>query len=130
MTSKLVDGFNEDIPNDVYHGDRKYVSSSALKMILEDPRKYHQVYVLGEQVDQMNMDALNIGSYIHALILEPHVIESEFALFPKVMRRGEDWEKFQAENIDKIIITKNQHLQAKDLVSNFENTNVVVGYEV
>ena len=40
-------GFNEDISNDDYHNDREFVSSSGLKLMLKDPRKFYKNYVLG-----------------------------------------------------------------------------------
>ena len=45
---------------------------------------------------QGNMDALNIGSYVHSLILEPEKTEEEFVIYSGT-RRGKDWEAFSEE---------------------------------
>lgn len=127
VNSVLTLGFNKDIDNSTYHGDREYVSSSALKMINKDPRGYYKTYVLNEEVMMGNSAALDFGSYVHALILEPHLVETDFAIWEGKARRGKAYEEFVKENEGKIIITQSQQYQGSLLLENFNNSNVILG---
>lgn len=119
----LKEGFNEDISNADYHSDREYVSSSGLKLILEDPRAFEEKYVLGEEGFSASA-SMDYGSYVHARILEPHLIDSEFAVYPGAMRRGKEWEQFQDENEGKILLTNNQKNRADAAVELFNASKV------
>lgn len=123
---KLQPGFNEDISNENYHNDREYKSSSALKLILKDPREYYRKYVLNEQ-DSMNKDSLNIGSYFHTRILEPHLLDKEYAIFTGKSRRGKEWEEFEASAEGKTIITSSQKYLVDNMVEKFEQASVKIG---
>ena len=109
-------GFNPDISNDDYHADREFVSSSALKLILRDPKEYFKVYVKNEKDNGISKSAFDFGTYVHALILEPDTVEDEFAIFDGKTRRGKVYEEFVADNGGKIIITTSQANKAKDMV--------------
>jgi hypothetical protein len=120
-------GFNEDISNEDYHGDREYVSSSGLKLFLKDPRKFYKVYVENEPIEQEYKSALDFGTYIHARILEPHLLDDEFAVFEGTMRRGKAWEEFKENAGEKIIITNSQKQLADRMLKTYEETEVVLG---
>lgn len=122
--SILKEGFNQYIDNQEYHDDREYISSSGLKLILDDPREFHRRYVLNEPQESRNSASLDFGSYVHALILEPHLVEKEFAVYEGTQRRGAKWEKFQLDNLDKTIITKSQAVEAAKAVEIFNNSKV------
>jgi hypothetical protein len=123
-------GFQAGISNEEYHADRTYVSSSVLKLLEKDVRSYYKQYVLGEEKLFGNQGAMDLGSYIHALILEPHLVDVEFAVFDGAMRRGKAWDAF-LEDTDpaKTIITKSQAVLANDLVEEFYATSVKIGDE-
>jgi len=127
--SKLPLGLTENISNNRYHDDREYISSSGLKLMLKDGRSFHNQYVLGNKQEFSNQTALDMGTYIHALILEPHLVEEEFAIFPGAIKRGKDWNAFKADknNDGKIIMSKSQYNQAKVLIDNFNEASVVLG---
>ena len=115
-------GFNNEISNEDYHGDRTYVSSSALKLILKDPKEYFKVYVKNEK-NNISRAAFDFGTYVHALVLEPETIDKEFALFEGASRRGKVYTEFKEINKGKIIITKSQALKADVMVEKLrENT--------
>lgn len=120
-------GFNPGISNEDYHGDREYISSSGLKLFLKDPRKFYKVYVENEPIEQEYKSALDFGSYIHARILEPHLLDEEFAVFEGTMRRGKVWEEFKENAGDKIIITSSQKSLADKMLKTYEETEVVLG---
>jgi hypothetical protein len=123
---KLKPGFNNDISNDHYHSNREYKSSSALKLILKDPREYYKKYVLGES-EPLKSDSLNVGSYAHTRILEPHLEEVEYALWTGSRRSGKEWEKFVEENQGKTIITSSQKYLVDQMIANYEEAHVVIG---
>jgi hypothetical protein len=75
----------------------------------------------------MNQVALDIGSYTHTRILEPHLVEAEYAIYPGVMKKGAKWEEFKANNEDKTILTKSQSDMVDKLVKNFESAKVILG---
>jgi hypothetical protein len=101
--------------NETYHKDRKFKSSSTLKLFLKDPREYHKRYVLGEEREDTYKSAYDFGSYMHSLLLEPEKTEDEFAVFDGATRRGKAYEEFKEANEGKTIITASQAQQAQDL---------------
>ena len=123
---KLKLGINEYISNEDYHADREYISSSGLKKILVDPRGFYKEYVLNEG-SQLSSSALDFGSYLHCAILEPHLLDEEFAVYDGAMKRGKKFEQFAEENEGKTIITTSQEQQAKRLINNFNEATVVIG---
>tara|TARA_A100001037_G_scaffold306016_1_gene348653 strand:+ start:1188 stop:1979 length:792 start_codon:yes stop_codon:yes gene_type:complete len=101
--------------NESYHQDRKFKSSSTLKLFLKDPREYYKRYVLKEPREEMYKSAYDFGSYMHSLILEPEKTIFEFAIFEGATRRGKAYEEFKSNNEGKTIITASQAQQALDL---------------
>jgi len=122
----LKAGLNLDIANDDYHADREYISSSGLKLMLKDPRSYYKQYILGEK-ESFSSTAMDMGSYIHSLILEPHLTEAEFAIYPGATRRGSVWEDFKALNSHKTIITKSQADKADAMIKEYNEGSIILG---
>jgi hypothetical protein len=120
----MKEGFNDNISNEEYHGDREYISSSGLKLLLKNPSEFVKVYINGEKVDNSNQSAMDFGSYVHALILEPHLVEAEFAVFEGLIRRGKDWDDFSENNKDKKIVTSNQRDEALRFLKTFHEKEV------
>jgi len=77
--SELQEGFNKGISNTKYHADRTRISSSGLKAMLNTPRIFYNRYILNTKLPQKNQTALDIGSYTHGAILEPELLDEEFA---------------------------------------------------
>jgi len=116
---KLNEGINEQCTNEEYHGDREYVSSSVLKYVLYDPEYYYKHYVLKEPkiVKPNQQKAFDFGSLVHAMILEPHIVDDEFAFYTGgKIRRGEKYTDFCEANKDKIVIMPSQ----KDLADSMK----------
>jgi len=123
---KLTNGFNEKCSNEEYHDDREYKSSSALKLILKDPRQYYKNYVLNEP-QNFNSDALSIGSYAHTRVLEPHLEEVEYAIFTGTRRSGDVWKEFKEANEGKTIITASQKSLVEGMMRSYEEASVKLG---
>jgi PDDEXK-like domain of unknown function (DUF3799) len=118
---------NIELSNEAYHNDRKYVSSSGLKLLLKSPKEFHDKYVLGKITVDKKSDALIFGCYIHSLILEPETVCNIYTVFPGAIRRGKEWESFLLLNDGKIIITASQHDQAMKLIDSFNKAVVTIG---
>lgn len=56
--------------------------------------------------DRTDTKALSLGRAIHMAVLEPDAFLHEVAVYPGKVRRGKEWDAFQAENVHKQIITK------------------------
>lgn len=57
--------------------DKLFLSPSALKMLVETPKKYHDYYVLGNK-ERKSAKFFDEGTLIHALVLEPETINDKF----------------------------------------------------
>lgn len=125
---KLINGFNEKCSNEEYHADREYKSSSALKLILKDPREYYKQYVLNEP-QTFSSDALAIGSYAHTRVLEPHLEEEEYVFWTGSRRSGDIWKAFKhdAEESGKTIITASQKALVDSMCREYEKASVKIG---
>lgn len=123
---KLTEGFNTQCSNDEYHAERDHKSSSVLKLMLKNPREYHRKYVLNE-VENKSSPALIIGSYAHTRILEPHLVDEEYAIYTEGQRRGQKWKDFQEANDGKAILVSSQKSLVDSMVSQYEKSSVILG---
>jgi exodeoxyribonuclease VIII len=100
-------GVYEGMPNDEYHRS-PCLSSSALKLLAENPARYQWEYLLGNRREET--PALLTGTVLHSMVLEPETVKETIAVAPNVDRRTKagkaEWAKFQAENEGKQIITQ------------------------
>lgn len=91
-----------DMPNEIYHSHREYISSSQIKDLLKNP------YLFFNPVEKEHKKEFDIGSAIHSLILEPENFVNEFAVAPGIDKRTKtgkaSWTKFIEENNGKIIL--------------------------
>lgn len=117
---QLKDGINE-CSNAEYHGDKNYLSSSVLKTLYKSVEQYHKEYILGEKPEFKNVDALNEGSYMHTLILEPHLADKDYVIFDGNYKRGSDWEAFKESHSNKTILSRPQEYRCKKLYKAYKN---------
>lgn len=101
-------------PNEVYHSDNGFVSSSALKLILEDPIKYKAKYI-DKTLKQEQKDAFDVGNAFHTKLLEPDKFDKEYAKFDG-MKKGKKWTEFKDKNKNKTILGNKQWLEYELLV--------------
>lgn len=102
---KLNMGVNAGLTNAEYHAEKEHLSSSNLKTLLKSPAAFYDEKILGNK-KSMSSSALDLGSYVHTLILEPNQVEAEYAKYTGWRRQGADFEKFKAENPNKIILSE------------------------
>jgi hypothetical protein len=91
----------EDLPAHIYHADRDALSSSLIKPLLISPAHF--------QASLANpfkrTDAMDFGSLLHLLVLEPQLVESEVAVFPGIKDgRDADFKSFAQANSAKLVV--------------------------
>jgi hypothetical protein len=113
---------NTELSNTEYHSERKHFSSSALKLYLKDPIEFHKQYILGEfpAIPAPLQAAFDFGSYVHTLVLEPHLEEEEYVYYDGMC--SEEKAELVESNPNKIVITNSQVTQATRMMSNFNKT--------
>jgi len=94
--------------NEEYHADRTYLSSSGIKLAYQDIAEFNRQYNLNQKKEFSNIGALDEGSYAHTLILEPELVNIEYAFFPGWQKRGSDYESFVSANQGKKILSATQ----------------------
>jgi hypothetical protein len=124
----IKQGINKEMSNEDYHGDREYVSSSGLKLMFKNPREFHAQYVLGDFSNSPSGASLDFGSYIHSLILEPHLTDSEFAIYEGNRRQGKVWEEFKVKNMDKTILLRMQANKAANLMEKYNAAKIIIDH--
>lgn len=119
MGYKLQLGVNH-VSNRNYHNDTEYLSSSDLKNLLKDIEKFHKEKILKQKGPETESPHYDIGSLVHSLILEPHLVNEEFAFFAGLRKHGPLFEMFKAQNPGKILISKPQRMKCEYYVSGYK----------
>lgn len=120
----LIEG--KDLSNLEYHS-REEFSSSQLKDALEDVERFYKIHVAKTMAKpSMNQDALDIGSYYHAAILEPHLLDEEFAVFTGARRAGKEWTDFQNKHGTKTVLNLKGYGDAQVLVEATQNNKAAM----
>lgn len=115
-------GLNK-IDNKGYHSDGNFLSSSNYKTLLKDPALFYKEFILKEK-EAMTGDHLDIGSLIHSMILEPHLVATEYAFFEGLQRRGAAFDAFKLQNPDKLIMTKAQKIKCDNYIKSYNRNKV------
>ena len=76
--------------NEMYHAERNHLSSSNLKQLLNDKQGFYEDKILKLDKPPKTSAIFDEGSYAHSLILEPSMIENEYAFFPGWKRDGRE----------------------------------------
>jgi hypothetical protein len=122
-------GLNYDLDIKEYHAQKDfkvhYVSSSQLKTMLDDPELFYRTYITKE-IEREPTSAMDIGSYFHTAILEPHLVDKEFAFFEGSVRRGKAWDSFIENNSGKILLTQSDKEKGDVLVQGVKNSPVAL----
>ena len=107
-------GLHDGISNADYHKG-KGISSSSLKDVLRCPA-YYDARKKGI-VKQEESDAMNLGTAVHKLVLEPDDFESEIVVSPNFSGKGSVAAKaeFKSENKGKTIITADQMVKCNGM---------------
>ena len=89
------------LSSSTYHGDKEVASCSMLKTILISPGHFlSSMMSLGT-----SSVAKDFGSLVHALVLEPHLVGSEFAVFPGIYNgRSSEYKGFVANCPGRLVV--------------------------
>lgn len=123
--SKLNLGLNK-CSNKEYHADKEYLSSSSLKLLLEDPAKFYEEKILGNKPLEEENAAFSEGSLTHTLILEPHLVDKEFTFFSGLRKAGPEWEEFKAANDGRTILSAPQRARCMKNLESFKKSKPAV----
>lgn len=94
MSFKLQPGLNI-VSNHFYHSDKAWLSSSQLKTLLKSPAKFKSE--LDSPKAQEENASFQEGSLTHTLILEPQLVQKEYAFFKGLRKAGAEWEAFKKQ---------------------------------
>ena len=120
LTDKLAAGERLElsrVPEDAYH-QANGLGSSLLKAASVSLAHYKAE----KEKEREPTDAMQVGSAVHCLVLEPELWEEKFVQLPvKIkVRRGKEWEAFKSEHGDKIILTADQVARAGGMAESLD----------
>lgn len=115
----LKPGINQ-CTNQEYHSDTEYISSSGLKLVLENPKEFYNKYILKQPQEEKNQTAFNFGTVAHLALLEPHLLNT-VSVFPGLRKAGKAYEQFIAENPGQLILSEAEKMKLDALVVAFHN---------
>jgi len=101
------------LSNEAYHADRRYLSSSSAKTLLDSLAHFYANYLAEDAPPREEKQVFLIGSATHAAILEPDVFESDYVAEPRFDKRTKAGklaaEEFAKESAGKIILPANDY---------------------
>jgi exodeoxyribonuclease VIII len=100
---------------------KKHLSYSALSQFKKSPN-HLLAYWNG---DNKTSDAMQFGSLVHKLLLQPESFGDEFSVFEGSRRAGKVWQEFKKTNQDKTIIKQSELDAANNILNNAMNHEVV-----
>jgi len=103
-----------------YLSKKDHIAASDIKNFLKSPVKYyHDKFVKTTKEEQRYF---SIGSAIHEIILEPHLFETNYIVFPKVDGRTKEGkaklEEFKEQSENKTILFDNEMPMIKSIGEN------------
>ncbi len=127
--SVLIDGLPlglSSVSNQLYHADRKYLSSSVLKTILKSLDEYREQYLEGQKKEhsERTLAAFAEGSYFHSRLLEPELVDQEYAIFPGWRKQGQAFDDFKVANEGKVILSLPQVERVNNLIAAFNRNSL------
>jgi hypothetical protein len=122
-TGRLIHG----IPINEYHAIKGVYSSSQLKDILKDEEYFFKKYIKGT-IAKEESSAFDVGTFFHTLVLEPHMIDIDCAVFKGKVRNGSDWERFKEKHKGKAIVNEREKKQAELLAELVFNSPVAMSF--
>jgi len=95
-----------------YHADRSALSCSRLKPLLISPAHF-QAALVERQIDS---DSKDFGSLLHLLLLQPHLVGQEIAVYPGISDgRDKAYRAFLEEHIGRLVVDEPTFARARRL---------------
>lgn len=114
-----------DSTNAAYHADKTHLSSSGLKCLLKSAAQFKHEYIDGHK-EQVDKPAFQDGSLLHTLILEPHKLATDYAIYPGLRKAGNAYEDFKKANNGKAIVSAAQMLRMQALYKSYTALPVAI----
>jgi len=105
-------GIYHDLSNEDYHSGPG-LSSSAIKSILRSPLHYNWEYVLGNR--RQATAAMNLGSLVHTLILEPDKFDDDYAVVDVTTRNTKKYKDAVKAMPEKTIVLSHELYAATEM---------------
>ena len=95
------------VDDDFYYGHlgTRAMSSSNIKLLNKSPKHYKFVSQYGQNNDST---ALQVGNFIHTMILEPHMFDERFHIVDVQSRNAKAYKEAKAKS-NKIVLTAKEH---------------------
>lgn len=90
----------KNLPSHEYHADRDALSCSLLKPLLVSPAHFQAGLVAASRASR----AMDFGSLVHLLFLQPRAAAQELAVYPGVADRTDNFKDFEAEHCDRLVV--------------------------
>lgn len=120
VSKKLEIGINKYISNEEYHKDREFLSSSVIKVLYHDVKKYEEEYINGNK-ELKKSASLDEGTAIHTKILEPELYDSQIVVYPEMKKLGHAYKNFELEHPNKLILSLSQSMKIEKMHKAFNN---------
>ncbi len=101
-----------NMPAAQYHSDKEALSCSMLKPLLESPAHFQANLLSLNKATK----AMDFGSLVHGLVLEPHLIGNDFSIYPGIADgRSSDYKAFLAKNSSRLVVDEPTFTRARKL---------------
>lgn len=122
-----ADGIH-DISSEDYHASEG-ISRSRLMLLDKSPYHFWYEVLSGRAKHRESTPAMLIGSLFHTILLEPDLIDKEYAVAPKIDRRTaagkEQWHEFGIYSEGKTVVTMDQYEKAYKMASQIREHEIV-----
>ncbi len=88
--------FEENVPSDVYHASKKFISSTAIRHFLRSPAHFYTHFVLGVQEEPT--EAMEFGVLAHLCVLEPAKFKEKYIIEPEFWGYTKDGKRTNSAN--------------------------------
>ena len=115
-----------DPSTDEYHANSSFWGSSMLRTFRESPAKAFAVYVDKTMAPDPPTASMRLGSLVHVALLEP----DSYDLQVEVVEFGRRTNKFKAAEAaypGKMVVTKDEHDQARSMAERVRNPSTLAG---
>jgi len=101
-----------------YH-EQPGLSFSQLKVFAESPRLYEATFIT-KTIERKPSSAMETGTAIHMMLLEPHVAMTELVRIPPDVlsksgaKSGKAWDEFEAEHSGKVLLKHREYVHVNN----------------
>ena len=110
-----------NVPEEVYHADATCLTNSGITQMLRSPLHWHAAFVDPNRPEKKKSEALELGSAVHAALLEPDKFSTQYVkgldLDKRCNANKDAHAAFQLENEGKVILDAKAYTQALSIHS-------------